>query len=53
MMRHGSNSSATRREKARGLAVNPWALIGERVTGDTLVSLYYRARTHFQKHHYT
>jgi hypothetical protein len=37
-------------KKARGVAVNPWALIPGDTTGITCVSLYYRARTHFQKH---
>jgi site-specific DNA recombinase len=37
------------RKKARGSAANPWSLIPENSLGDTLVHLYYSARTYFQR----
>jgi site-specific DNA recombinase len=35
--------------KARGEAINPWSYLTQRELGDTLVDLYYRARTYFQR----
>jgi hypothetical protein len=34
--------------KARGKAVNPWSYLTQRELGDTLVNLFYAARTYFQ-----
>jgi hypothetical protein len=35
-------------QKARGKAVNPWSYLTQRELGETIVDLFYRARTYFQ-----